>query len=179
MKERGTYRQKWDMPHDLKTDYHRKDKYSKYDEDYNEDEEDLKIYCDMDGVLCNFFEPAFKRVEIALHNPEKYQKQQKTIQKILQQNNVEKISPEMVMYSYYGKINNKNKLFVDLFYSLLRNDKNFWSNLEWKEGGKELWEHIKQYNPIILSAPLHDDQQCKEGKKEWVHKNLCFKKTRK
>ena len=29
----------------------------------------------------------------------------------------------------------------------------FWVNLEWTPGGKELWNYIKKYNPELLSSP--------------------------
>jgi hypothetical protein len=63
-------------------------------------------------------------------------------------------------------------------------EKDFWANLEWQPGGKELWNYIQQYNPNILSAPAVDfslpsDEQLSpeknqaiQGKKEWIAKNL-------
>jgi hypothetical protein len=65
-----------------------------------------------------------------------------------------------------------------------RKEKDFWANLEWQPGGKELWNYIQQYNPNILSAPAVDfslpsDEQLSpeknqaiQGKKEWIAKNL-------
>jgi hypothetical protein len=63
-------------------------------------------------------------------------------------------------------------------------EKDFWANLTWQPGGKELWNYIQQYNPNILSAPsvnfsLPSDQQLSpdyneaiQGKKEWIAKHL-------
>lgn len=45
----------------------------------------------------------------------------------------------------------------------------FWANLEWMPDGKELWQHIKQYNPKLLSAPSRQPSS-KEGKHQWVAK---------
>lgn len=61
--------------------------------------------------------------------------------------------------------------------------KEFWSNLDWIEGGKELWEFIKNnflYIKILSSSgssgkipdwqPIHN--MVYSGKLEWIQKNL-------
>lgn len=48
---------------------------------------------------------------------------------------------------------------------------NFWINLNWTKDGKLLWEYIKLYKPIILSAPSEKDSS-KKGKKDWVKREL-------
>jgi len=54
----------------------------------------------------------------------------------------------------------------------------FWSDMDWIEGGKELWNYLIYYNPKLLTAlpGLSDDDPTKhyasEGKKIWVRKNL-------
>jgi hypothetical protein len=47
----------------------------------------------------------------------------------------------------------------------------FWSEMKWKEDGKELWDYIKKYNPDLLSAPS-SDYSSRVGKKLWQIKNL-------
>ena len=47
----------------------------------------------------------------------------------------------------------------------------FWANLKWLPDGHELWDHIKPYNPIILSAPSQDESS-REGKELWKKNNL-------
>jgi len=47
----------------------------------------------------------------------------------------------------------------------------FWSEMDWMPYGKEYWEYIKKYNPILLSAPSQDKSSY-IGKQEWVNKNL-------
>ena len=47
----------------------------------------------------------------------------------------------------------------------------FWKNLNWTEDGKELWDYLKQYNPIILSSPTTHESS-KIGKAEWIKLNL-------
>lgn len=51
----------------------------------------------------------------------------------------------------------------------------WWANLEWQEDGKELWNYIKRYKPIILSAPTRTKigrPTCISGKKKWLKREL-------
>ena len=95
-----------------------------------------KIYCDMDGVLCDFN----KRFEqFSGMSPKEYE-------------------------SKYG-----TKKFWELI-----NDKvgaSFWEKMPWMPEGKQLWDYIKQYNPILLSAPS-SHYSSRYGKKLWVKENL-------
>ena len=43
--------------------------------------------------------------------------------------------------------------------------------MSWFQGGRELWDYIKKYNPIILTAPSWHDSS-REGKTMWVKENL-------
>ena len=47
----------------------------------------------------------------------------------------------------------------------------FWDNLPWHEGGEELWNYIKKYNPIVLTASPKSEI-AREGKKKWISKNI-------
>jgi len=47
----------------------------------------------------------------------------------------------------------------------------FWSNLEWMSDGKELWNHLQQYDPTILSSPSRDYTSI-TGKMTWINSNL-------
>ena len=47
----------------------------------------------------------------------------------------------------------------------------FWYEMRWKADGQELWNHIKQYNPKLLSAPSRENSS-RIGKKLWVEKHL-------
>lgn len=49
----------------------------------------------------------------------------------------------------------------------------WWGNLEWAPGGKELWNYIRRFNPGILSAPgksLKNDVE--QGKMHWIKTHL-------
>jgi len=49
----------------------------------------------------------------------------------------------------------------------------WWENLSWLPDGKELWNYIKQYNPIILSSPgTANIDTVKKGKIVWIKREL-------
>ena len=94
-----------------------------------------KIYCDMDGVLCDF-DKRFEQFG------------------------------GMSSREYEAKYGTKK------FWELI--DKvgaDFWSKIPWMTEGKQLWNHIKQYNPSLLSAPSQD-YSSRYGKKLWVQENM-------
>ena len=47
----------------------------------------------------------------------------------------------------------------------------FWADMPWMVDGKQLWEYIKSYNPIILSAPARS-ANCVSGKIKWIKREL-------
>jgi hypothetical protein len=47
----------------------------------------------------------------------------------------------------------------------------FWITLNWMPDGKQLWDYIKKYNPILLSAPSREESS-KLGKRVWVKREL-------
>lgn len=47
----------------------------------------------------------------------------------------------------------------------------FWATMDWMPGGDMLWQEIKKYEPIVLTAPSNHKSSY-EGKKEWLKKNL-------
>ena len=47
----------------------------------------------------------------------------------------------------------------------------FWAGMDWMPDGKEYWNYIKQYDPIILSAPSVRDES-KYGKRIWKKRNM-------
>lgn len=58
----------------------------------------------------------------------------------------------------------------------------FWKNMNWMNGGKVLWDYIRPFNPIIITAPSMD-KQCIIGKKMWCARelgnvNIIFEKNK-
>jgi hypothetical protein len=106
-----------------------------------ETEQTYTIYCDMDGVLVDF-DKGYK----ALTGKE----------------------------TTHVDVQGKNE-----FWGTFRNglegrkmsEKDYWANLQWMPDGKDLWNHIKQYKPTLLSAPSRDPQS-RWGKRIWVKKNI-------
>ena len=60
------------------------------------------------------------------------------------------------------------------FWKILSTAPRFFRDLEWMPDGEELWNHIKRYNPTILTAPVRESTMphCKEDKKTWVKEHL-------
>ena len=53
----------------------------------------------------------------------------------------------------------------------LNQTKNFWADLEWMPGGKQLYRFISRYDPHILSAYAGKDKNSRVGKMKWLTKN--------
>ena len=102
-----------------------------------EEKKSYKIYCDMDGVLCDFISGIMKALNIA-REPS--------------QDEIEE---------FLGTFEGSS---ID-----------WWANLDWQPGGKQLWRVLKELNTEILSACPN---QCKmqpsviKGKKLWCKNNL-------
>jgi len=58
----------------------------------------------------------------------------------------------------------------------------FWSDMPWMYDGKELWNHIKKYEPTVLSAvsKKHGSNvhSAVKGKKQWLSRNIDHKAAR-
>jgi hypothetical protein len=47
----------------------------------------------------------------------------------------------------------------------------FWVGMDWMSDGKQLWNYIKKYNPLLLSSPSRADHS-RMGKRIWRKRNL-------
>jgi hypothetical protein len=47
----------------------------------------------------------------------------------------------------------------------------YWVGMPWMPDGKQYWDYIKQYNPILLSSPSRSNTS-RLGKRLWVRNNL-------
>ena len=54
---------------------------------------------------------------------------------------------------------------------LIKAGAKWWITLNWMSDGKQLWDYIKKYNPILLSAPSREESS-KLGKRVWVKREL-------
>ena len=55
---------------------------------------------------------------------------------------------------------------------IIDNVQGFWSDMPWMKDGKELWEFIKPYSPILLTTPAVSVRNCKSDKMKWKNKNI-------
>jgi len=103
------------------------------------------IYCDMDGVLCDF-ERRFE--QFTGLTPEEY-RSQKTIE-----------------------LGNQQKA-DEAFWDIIDNQigVRFWVGIPWMPEGEKLWNHIKKYKPTLLSSPSRSESSSL-GKRLWVRNNL-------
>ena len=60
----------------------------------------------------------------------------------------------------------------------INQEKGFGANLNWKSGGKRLYQFIIKYDPYILSAASGRDPTSRLGKMKWLKKNTDFKRGR-
>jgi len=139
--------------------------------DFMEITNKYQIFCDMDGVLVDLV----GGVNEALYSepPESasdnYRKVQAKAREVLE--------GQTLTSEHLDKT---HKLFKkearNFLYRVLMDNRRFWMGLEWLPGGKELWEYIERYDPIILSKPT--DLQAVIGKKKWVKDHIGLPKER-
>jgi len=122
----------------------------------------------MDGVLCNFEKGVVEAInrELSSNNPKNPELAAAVIKDLgrnyINVEEIQKFSP------------GKSDTATTYMYHLVHDDVDFWANLEWQPGGKQLWAYIRQYNPDILTSPMDKKghNESLEGKLIWVEKNL-------
>lgn len=103
-----------------------------------------QIYCDLDGVLADF-NARFEHFS-GMH-PDEYME---------------------VATRQFGE-----KIAKQRFWNLIDDQVGvrYWRGIPWMPEGQELWNYIKQFNPIILTAPSYNEVSI-IGKKLWVQDHL-------
>ena len=102
------------------------------------------IYCDMDGVLCDF-EGRFEHFT--------------------------GLSPDQYRAEITKKYGEKKSL--DMFWDIINHQvgMRFWRGMHWMPEGKDLWNYIKPYKPTLLTAPSYHNSST-EGKTAWVEDHI-------
>ena len=114
------------------------------------DKPQYKIYCDMDGVLADFMGTVMKR-------------------------HYDDGDWDTVKKQY--DINNKS--FTDHFRQNVKGDPEFWGSITPLPDSKVLWNGIKKFNPLILSAyATWDEKNSKRGKRMWIAKHFRVPESR-
>ena len=128
-----------------------------------------QIYCDMDGVLVDFDSATLKILNDLIVNPEEHQDNRRLYKAILK---AKKEVGDKEITSDHINFGSPYKKVIDLMFRALATNKDSWAEMDWLEGGKELWDFIKPYKPIILTAPVEGSDASKLGKEEWCAKHL-------
>jgi len=148
-----------------------------------QDAPQLKLYCDMDGVLVDF------ETGMLSHINQRFQKLA-TMQDELSQLKPDRKNPAYIEFkaarqaseelggwdveitathitpdkgSDYKKVRN-------LMYRMVENDREIWATLPWMKDGKKLWNYIKDFDVAILSSPMKEGS--KKGKEDWIAREL-------
>ena len=116
------------------------------------------IYCDMDGVLCDFNKGIANMFNLKSKNPS------------------EPGPMQMAGYSdandWLSSPNTAPK------WEPVSQYKMFWPTLPWIPGGMKLWSFIRKFNPHILSAYTPFDKNSIRGKQLWLQRNLKLTDTK-
>ena len=136
-----------------------------------------QIYCDMDGVLVDFVAGAIKQINEDVNNkglPGKDEELNKLnnlgrLRVEMKREGVKVIENEHIEKNADGP-DRLRKAAIKYMYIRLSEDTEFWANLPWMPGGKQLWNTIKAYNPYILTAPMGKGSE--KGKRQWIAKHL-------
>ena len=118
-----------------------------------------QIYCDLDGVLCDFDGRLNDLLTEEFANP-----RSEKIEKL-----VKKISGKPPLSKQELK---RDKNLRKLGFYLIAKTDGFWEHLDWTKDGKRLWNYIKDKSPKILSSQLISDSKCPEEKVRWCVREL-------
>ena len=110
------------------------------------------IYCDMDGVLCDF--------HLGIENMFKLKSKDPSM-------------PGPMQTAGYRDAKDwlKAPMSADKW-EPVQNYGLFWPTLPWTKDGRKLWSYIKKFNPHILSAYTPFDKNSRLGKTKWLQRNL-------
>lgn len=130
-----------------------------------EKREKYQIFCDMDGVIVDLIGGINKEIyeEAPSDVSVRYKQAQQKARAAL---NGEELKEDDVN-KYHKQFKKPVRNFM---YKVMNDNRRFWARLDWHPGGEQLWNYIKNYDPIILSRPT--DLQSVIGKKKWVKDHL-------
>tara|TARA_R100001082_G_C4330884_1_gene145583 strand:- start:84 stop:677 length:594 start_codon:yes stop_codon:yes gene_type:complete len=127
--------------------------------------EGYQIFCDLDGVLVDLYKGTEKEIRKEYDHamPHEFFVKQMAAR--------DELGNKELSESFLRERNAEFKPSVhNFFHYIMCENRDFWMDLPWTQGGKSLWQAIQPYNPIILSRPTDFDSII--GKKCWVDNNL-------
>jgi len=124
-----------------------------------------QIYCDMDGVLVDFEAGVVEQLNKDIHGIEETHKDTGKLRTAL-----EKLGRDHIIIDDVRGKSEASKVVRDYMYARVGNNSEFWSDLPWMPGGKELWSFIAPYKPHILTSPMRKGSEI--GKAFWIDINL-------
>ena len=148
--------------------------YEKWRRFINEQESEIQIYCDMDGVLVDFEGGVVDYINEDLRDesrvPDNLLKKYKKLQQKLEELGRDQ---EIEVSDLTRDPEKRFQAVRKYMYARAEDDFEFWKNLDWTPDGKQLWAHIKDRSPqiIILTTPMRGAGS-RDGKVEWVKNNL-------
>jgi len=123
---------------------------------YTPQSEGYIIYCDMDGVITDFDKAFIEYYHKDFRNSSSYLKKPEDFPEVPAARTAKDIQ---------DVIGNKKYIVTNSA------PVEFWSKMVWLPDGKQLWNSIKDLNPIILSTPASSSAST-TGKKTWVKSKL-------
>ena len=126
-----------------------------------------QIYCDMDGVLVDFEKGIVDQINKDLQMIRKM-KDTKNLVKI--QRALDALGRDEIVIDDLKGRGATSKSVRNYMYGRVGNDADFWANLPWMPGGKELWSFVAPYRPYILTSPMQQGSEI--GKAFWIDANL-------
>ena len=110
------------------------------------------IYCDMDGVLCDFRKGIENMFKLKSKDPS--------------------MPGPMQMAGYKDADDWMSAPLSNAKWEPVTNYPMFWPTLPWTKDGKKLWFYIEKFKPHILSDYTPHDNNSIKGKRLWINRNL-------
>ena len=113
----------------------------------------FRLYCDMDGVLCNFDERFMQMLNNRDFGGKQYRSEE--------------------LKGIESPSDFESKMGAEEFWKFIDEicGKKFWSEMDWTPGGSNLWNVISQYNPTLLTSPSRN-MISRIGKRAWAKTHL-------
>ena len=116
--------------------------------DEGQTERKYTLYCDMDGVLCDFDRRFLQKIkEVGWKHY-----------------SVKDITSAQDFEDKYGK--EEFWKFIDKTVGV-----GYWVGMDWTPSGPKLWNSIEKYKPILLTSPSRDNNS-RLGKRLWVKDHI-------